>query len=84
MCAMSRQLVEPAGAAEKFEIVELFVRGDFAGFGDRDGFGEKESASVAGVADAHGDLGAPGEPGGVKGVLKKQGDIEFSHAEFGD
>ncbi len=78
------ELVEPAGAAEEFEIVKLFVRGNFAGLGNGYGLGEKEAAGVAGVADALRNLRAPGEPGGVEGVLEKQGDIEFSGAKFGD
>src|SRR5882672_12929991 len=77
------ELIEPTGAAEKFEIVKLFVRGNFAGLGDRDGFGEQEAAGIAGVSNALGDLGAPGEPGGVEGVLEEECDVEFAVAEIG-
>src|SRR5258708_32531737 len=75
--------IEPTGAVEKFEIVKLLVRGNFAGLGDRDGFGEKEAAGIASVPDALGDLGAPGEPGGVEGVLEEECDVEFAGAEIG-
>jgi len=77
------ELIEPTGAAEEFEVVKLFVGGDFAWFGDGDGFGEEKAACVAGVADALGNLCAPGEPGGVKGVLQEEGDVESAGAEIG-
>jgi len=54
------KLIEPTGATEKFEIVELFVRGNFTGLGNRDGSCQEQAAGVAGVADTLRNLRAPG------------------------
>ena len=75
--------LEPAGAAKELEIVELFVWRNFAGRGDLDGLREEKRAGIARVADALRDLSAPGEPGGIEGILEKKRDIEFAGAEFG-
>src|SRR5208283_1287846 len=69
-------------AAQEFEVVKLFVRGDFAGLGHGNWFCEKKAAAIAGVTDTFRNLRAPGEPCGVEGVLQKQGDVEFLCAEF--
>jgi len=77
------ELIEPICATEEFEVVKLFVGRNFTGLGGGDSFGEKKRAGVAGVADALGNLCAPGEPGSVKGVLQEEGDVEFAGAKIG-
>ena len=75
-------LVEPSGAAEQFEIIELLVRWNFSWLGNGHGFCQKKAAAIARVADALRDAGAPGEPSRVESVLQKKGDIEFLRAQL--
>src|ERR1700694_880772 len=67
---------------EQFQIVKLFVRGNLAWFGNRKSLGEEKAAAVAGIADAFGNIRAPGEPRGVKGILQKKSHVEFLCAKF--
>src|SRR6266852_1449124 len=64
------KMFNPTGPAQKFEIVEFFVYGNFAGLGNRDRFGEQQPAAVAGVTDALGNARAPGQPRGIESVLQ--------------
>ncbi len=70
-------------AAEEFQVVEAFVAGDVARLGHRNGAGEQDAAAVAGIADALGDAGQPGNQRGVEGVLEQDGAIEALGAEAG-
>ena len=56
--------------------------GDFAGLGNGNGFGKEKAAAIASVADALGDLRAPGKPSGIEGVLEEQSNIKFAGAKF--
>ena len=66
------QMLDHAGAAKKFQIIEAFVTGDVARFGDRNGVGEQQATAVALVADAFRDAGQPGDQSGVEGVLEQE------------
>src|SRR5580692_5169018 len=58
---------------------------NFTGLGNGDGFRQKETASVASIADTLGNSGAPRQPCRVKGVLEKNGQVELFCAElFGE
>ena len=75
-------MIEPAGAAQQFKIVELFVRWDFAGLGYGHGLCEEKAAAVARVADALRDARAPREPGGIESVLQQECHVELLRAQF--
>ena len=74
--------IQPARATKEFEVVELLVCRNFAGLGDGDGLGQEEASAIASIADALRDVGAPGEPGGVKCVLQEQRGVEFAGTEI--
>src|SRR4029077_2023484 len=71
------QRIDPAGAAQEFKIIKLFVRRYFAASWNGNLLGQQQAASVARVADAFGNPGTPSEPSGIKGVLKQQGDVKL-------
>jgi len=71
------QRIDPAGAAQEFKIVKLFVCRYFAGPWNGNLLGQQQAAPIARVADAFRNAGAPSEPSGIKGVLEQQGDVKF-------
>ena len=77
------KLLQPVGAAQQFQVIEFFVRGNFAGLRDGYGVGEQHAAAIARVTDAPRDFGAPGEPRGVESVLQQQRHLELFGAKFG-
>src|SRR5215472_3217782 len=77
------QIVDPAYAAQQFEIIESFVCWGFTGLRDRDGIRQQSATAIAGVANALRYAGTPGKPGGAEGILEKQRQIEFLGANFG-
>ena len=79
-----RELIEPTGAAKEFKVVEFFVGGNFTRLGNGDGLSEQKGAGIAGVTDASGDVGTPGEPSGVESILEEKSGVEFASAEFGN
>src|ERR1700687_1967526 len=76
------QRIDPAGAAQEFKIVKLFVRRYFAGLWNGNLLGQQQAASITRVADAFGNAGAPSEPSGGESVLKQQRDIKLLRPKF--
>ncbi len=76
--------IDPAGATEEFEVIKLFVRRNFAGFGNRNGPGEEEAARIASVPDSLWDMGVPGEPGGIESVLEKESHVQIASTQIFD
>ena len=56
-----RAVLDHAGAAQQFQVVEAFVTRNVAGLGHGDGVREQQAAAVAIVADALRDAGQPGD-----------------------
>src|SRR4029077_8797148 len=46
------------------------------------GLGQKKAAGVASIADAFGNIRAPGQPRGVECILQQQGHVELLRAKF--
>jgi len=76
------ELIEPASAAEEFEIVKLFVGGNFTGLGTGMVWSE-EVSERRGRSRCAGDLGAPASQAASK-RFGGEGAIEFAVAEFVD
>jgi len=77
------ELIEQAGAAEEFEVIETLVAGNGIPDGGRNGVGEQWGAGVAGVADAHTGAGEPEKGGRFEGVGEEDGEVEGIAAERG-
>src|SRR5580704_4146723 len=60
----------------------MFVRRDFAGLGDGHSFRQKKTAAITRIADAFWNSRAPGNPSSLKGILKRQSNVEFLLAQF--
>src|SRR6266699_67066 len=74
--------IQPARAAQEFQIIKLFMRGNFPVPGDRYGLCQKKAAPVTRVSDAFGNIRAPGQPRGIERILQQQGHVELLPAKF--
>src|SRR6266478_4600309 len=76
------QRVDPAGAAQKLEIVKLFVGRNFTSLWNGNFPGQQQAAPIARITHAFGNSGAPSEPGGIESILEEQGDVELLRAKL--
>ena len=81
--SVRRQMLDQAGAAQKFEVIEALVAGNVAGLRHGNGASEQQSAAVAMVSDSLRNSGQPGHQSRIEGILQENGAVETILAEPG-
>src|SRR3989442_11468640 len=77
------QALKPANAAKEFEVIVSLVRRHLPTPRSWYRASEQKAPSIARIADAFGNPGAPSKPRRLKGVLKQHRDVKAFPAQFG-